>query len=161
MARLFQRLLLFAKEGIDQGEIARQLSRIDWDNRVGRWFHGRDRARKGSAGLVVLTGKFLAPTDQHQCAGIVRKCWVHVLLNVSDCFVEMSLVVKLARSREAKGIVLGIRRSFSKDLSGFVEPALRLEAESLSRECGLIPGRHLKDAINYPPRFVVTTDTLE
>ncbi len=54
MARLLQCLLLFAKAGINPGEIARQVSRIDNNNGVRRWLHRRGSTRKSSASFVVL-----------------------------------------------------------------------------------------------------------
>src|SRR6478672_4613661 len=71
-SRLHQRLVFFAKAGVRPGEEARQLSRIDRDNRVGRWFHGRDRARESIVGFVGFPGKLLAETEQRQRSGIVR-----------------------------------------------------------------------------------------
>ena len=83
------------------------------------------------------------------------------MLNLNDRFVEASLVVELYRSREGKGFVLGIRGGFRQNFSGFVEPTLRLEAERFRRECGLVPGRDLQDAIKDRPRLAETTDTLK
>jgi hypothetical protein len=84
-----------------------------------------------------------------------------VLLNLNDRCVEAPLIVELGRSREGKGLVLGIRRSFRQNLGGFVESTLRLEGQCLQPECGLVPGCHLQGAIKDRPRFVITTDTLE
>ena len=92
-------------------------------------------------------------------ARIVRNCRGRVLLNLSDRFVEAPLVVELDGSRHGKALVLRIRGSFRQNLRGFLEPALRLEARCLRRKCGLVPGRHLKDAIKDRPRLVETTDS--
>src|SRR6476660_390287 len=112
MSRLLQCLVFFAKARISPGEVAWQLSRIDRDNRVGRWFHGRDRARESIASFVVFSSEPLAVSDERRGARIVGKRRGGVLLNLNDRFVEASLVVELVRSREGKGLVLGIRGGF-------------------------------------------------
>src|SRR4026209_345616 len=147
MARLLQCLLLFTKAGINPREIARQVSRIDENNGVRRWLHRLGCAHKGGTRLIVMTGKFLAVTEQRHGAGIVGECRGRVLLNLTDRFVKASFVVELYGSRESKSLVLRIRGSFRQCLSGFLEPTLRLEAKCLPCECGLVPGRHLEDAI--------------
>ena len=108
-----------------------------------------------------MTGKFLAVTEQRHDTRIVGKCRRRVLLNLNDRCVEAPLIVELGRSRESKDLVLGIRRSFRQNRSGFVESTLSLEGQCFQPECGLVPGCHLQGAIKDRPRFVITTDTLE
>src|SRR6516225_8347794 len=156
MPRLLQCLLLFAKAGINPREMARQVSRIDDKNGVRRWLHRRCCARKGSARLLAMTGKFLAVAQERQGARIVGQCRGRVLLNLGDCFVKASLVDELIGSRESNYLVLGIRRSLRQSLGGFVESTLCLKAQCLPPECGLVPGCQLQGAINDRPRFVIT-----
>src|ERR1700747_856075 len=84
LPRLLQRLVFFAKTGMRQGEIARQLPRIDWDDRVRRWFEGRDRARESIARFVGFPDKLLAETEERDRSGIVRKGRRHVALNINN-----------------------------------------------------------------------------
>src|SRR4029079_1000144 len=111
--------------------------------------------------VVLLAGKLLAKAEQRQGAGIVRNCRGRVLLNLSDRFIETSLVVELQGSRNCKALVLGIPGTFRQNLRGFVELTLRLQAPCFCRECAIIPGRDLQGAIKDLQRLVVTTDTLE
>src|SRR5262249_2097409 len=153
--------LLFAKAGIDPGEIARQRSPIDRNNRVRRWLHRRGSTRKSSASIVALTGKFLAVTDQRQGARVVGKCRGRILLNLRDSFVKASLVVELGRSREGKALLLGIRGSFRQNFGGFIESTLQLEGRCFRTERGRVPGCQFQRAINDRPCFIEATDALE
>src|SRR6516164_9175067 len=115
MPRLLQCLLLFAKASINPREMARQVSRIDDNNGVRCWLHRRGGARKGSARLIAMTGKFLAVAQERQGARIVGQCRGRILANLTDRFVKASPVDELIGSRESNNLVLGIRRSFRQN----------------------------------------------
>src|SRR4029434_3670168 len=116
MARLLQCLLFFTKARISLGQSGGQHSRIDNHIGVRRWLHGRSSTCEGIASVVVFTGKFLAVTEERPVAGIVRNLLRGVLLNLSNRFVEASLVVELQASRHGKGLVLGIGKGRRHDL---------------------------------------------
>src|SRR6266446_2841452 len=106
MLRLLQCLVFFTKTRISPGEVTWQLSRIDRDNRVGRWFHGRDRARESIASFVVFSREPLAVSDQRHSSRIVRNGRWRVVLNVNNRIVEASLVKELQGPRNGDALVL-------------------------------------------------------
>src|SRR5262249_16258899 len=160
-ARLLQSLLFFAKAGINLGETDRQQSRIDSTNRVRRWLYRRNNRWESGTSVVIFTGYFLAVTEQRHGARIVCNRRRRVLLNLGDRFIKASLVAELQGSRHGKNFVLGIRRSFRQNLGRFLKPTLSMQAKCFRRERGVVPGRHLKDAIKNRLRLITTTDTLE
>src|SRR5207248_4069520 len=106
MSRLCQCLVFFAKARISPGEVAWQLSRIDRDNRVGRWFHGRNCAHESTASFVVFSSELLAVSEQRHSAWIIRNGRWRVVLDVNNRILEASLVVELQCPCDGDALVL-------------------------------------------------------
>ncbi len=109
-----------------------------------------------------MTGKFLAVTEQRHDARIVGKCRRHVLLNLSDRCVEAPLVVELAMARVmVRTSSCEFAGAFARISAASLSRPCAWKLNAFSRECGLVPGRHLEGAIKDRPRLVKTTDGLE